>query len=183
MSRPDATQEHVVFRPSVEGLFVRELGENLDARTRAQLREVGLDLEHLGEVVDTRTFDAALGVLTRTVFAHLTEAQALRQLGRLQVRGFARSTPGWLVLHALSLLPKARMLERLTAAWRNANNFMETRVTAESQGSCSLWVNDVGAWPEFIAGILEESFDASGHPVKVELGAPDGLGYLYHLRF
>jgi uncharacterized protein (TIGR02265 family) len=175
--------EHVVYRAAVEGLFVGELGARLDDAARAALRAAGLDLAHLEPAYPLAVLDACMDVVACTVFAELPRREALRELGRLQVRGFSRSVPGWLVLHALALLPTGRMLERLTAAWRNANNFIETRAARLPDGDYTLWVNDVGGEPENVAGLIEESFAASGHPARVEVGAPDGCACVYTLRF
>jgi uncharacterized protein (TIGR02265 family) len=174
--------EHLIFSPTIEELFVKRLGPRLTPPIRDQLRGVGLDVNKpLLPAYSLPVFDAALEVVARSVFSELARAEAFRELGRLQVDAFAETLLGRASFQLLKLFSTPVFLTRLTRAWRNANNFIQTRLTESGPQTWEVWVNDVGRFPEVIQGILKAALERANHRVEVEIGQREGPSCVYRV--
>ena len=148
------------------------------------MRTVGIDLSKpLDPAYPLRVFDAAMEVVAVDGLSHLSKRDALRKIGELQVDSFTQTFIGKATFQFLKLLSRERFITRLTQSWRQANNFVETKMRPQPDGSIVLHLNDVGRFPEVIEGVLFAGFKAAGHIVVIETGARDGLACEYLLRF
>lgn len=150
----------------------------------AQLRVFGLDLSKpLEPAYPMAVFDSAMEVVALKGMAHLEKRAALRKIGELQVESFVATFLGRATFQFLKLLSRERFLTRMTKSFRQANNFIESRVTPRPDGSIAVHINDVGRFPEVFEGVLQAAFAAAGHQARVTEGRRDGVGCEYEIRF
>ena len=182
-ARPISPDEHLVFSPTIEGLFVQLLGPQLTPDIRRQLRDVGLDIDaKLLPAYPLRVLDAAMDVVVRTVFSHLPREVAFARLGEMQLDAFANTLLGRAAFQFLRLVSVERFLDRLTRGWRNANNFVESRVTRVEPDVFDVWVNDVGQYPEVIGAIMRRALERLGNEVQVSVASTKDLECTYRLK-
>ncbi|MBS2032984.1 MAG: DUF2378 family protein [Deltaproteobacteria bacterium] len=182
-ARAVSPDDHLVFTPTIEELFVRLLGAQLTPDIRRELREVGLDIDaKLLPAYPVRVLDAAMDVVVRRVFSHLPREVAFAKLGEMQLDAFAQTLLGRAAFQFMRLLSVERFLDRLTRGWRNANNFMEARVTRVEPDVFDVWVNDVGQYPEVIGAIMRRALERLGNEVQVSVASTKGLECTYRLK-
>jgi uncharacterized protein (TIGR02265 family) len=182
MTDAQSPPDHLVFSPTIEELFVRRLGPRITPALRDQLRDLGLDLDKpLLPAYPLAAFDAALEVIATSVFSELPRAEAFRELGRLQVDAFAETLLGRASFQLMKLVSLTVFLNRQTRAWRNANNFIQTRLTESGPQTWEVWVNDVGRFPEVIQGILKAALERASHRAEVEILQREGLSCVYRV--
>lgn len=173
--------EQVVFEQTIEGLFVRGLGTRMTPRCRARLKELGVDLS--GKLLPAYPFSVwmqSLAVAAEEIFPSLPAEQAHQQLGALLIDGYRETFLGRAVLGMIRVLGPRRMLHRATQNFRSGNNYTETRIVDLTPTSLELWMNEVGPYPTFTAGIILAGLRAAGatHP-RVELFGHDGHACTY----
>lgn len=179
----ESPDDHLVFGHTIHELFVKILGSRLDAAARAELATAGLDLSRpLLPAYPLRVVDALMNVAARRLYPELSLDEAHLELGHLQVEAFTSTLLGAATLAMMRLLPVNRVLERTTRSWRNANNFVETRLTPLGKTSCEVWINDVGRTPLVTAGILRSMMHKLGQSAcTVTVLGRDGLSARYRL--
>ncbi len=176
--------DHVVFSHTIEVLFRKVLAPHITPAMEAKLKTVGIDLaKPLDPAYPLRIFDAAMEVVAVDGLSHLDKRAALRKIGELQVYSFTQTFIGAATFQFLKLLSRERFITRLAKSWRQANNFIETQVSPQPDGSIVLRLNDIGRFPEVIEGVLYAGFKAAGHDVVIETGAREGLACDYRVRF
>lgn len=140
-----------------------------------------LSLLALGQI-EVDVLKAPLGV-TQISMAHLEKRATLRKIGELQVDSFAATFLWRATFQVLKRPSRERFLTRLTESFRQANNFIESRVTPRLDGSITVHINEVGRFPEVFEGILHATFAAAGHQARVTEGPHEGVGCEYEIRF
>jgi uncharacterized protein (TIGR02265 family) len=175
--------EPSVFRPAIEGLFLKELGPRLDVPLRGELKNLGLDLEHLEASYSTRLLDDCLELVADRVLADLPHDEAMRELGRLQVRGFVHSPIGGAVFLMARLLTREQLLTRLMRLWRSANNFVRIELHPQTPQAWELALDHVGRHPQMMTGLLEELLENAGQPCRAEVIASCNLAARYRVTF
>ena len=134
---PDARSpdDHVVFSTTIDVLFRKTLAPTITRDIEARLLKVGIDLSRpLEPGYPLRVFDDALEVVVTNGMPHLSKAEGLQRIGRLQVEAFLETLIGKATFAYLRLISRERFVNRLTQSWRQANNFIDTVVTARADG-------------------------------------------------
>ena len=168
--------EQVVFEQTLEGLFLRGLHNKLTPRCRGRLKEDGLDLDR--KLLPAYPFDTWMGCLMiagEEVFAASPQKEAQFRLGELMIDGYKETFLGRAVLGMIRVLGPRRTLQRATQNFRSGNNYTESKVAEKTPTHLELWMNEVGPFPEFTAGIIFAAMRAAGAAdVTVEVIAYDG---------
>ncbi len=181
MISPD---NHLVFSHTIEVLFRQTLLPLMTPAIEARLRDVGLNLaKPLDPAYPLRVFDDAMEVVAVHALSTSSKTDALRRIGEMQAESFTQTFIGKATFQLARLLSRERLMKRMTHTWRQANNFIESTVTPQDDGGLKVHINDVGRFPEVIQGIQLAALKAAGHKGTVEIGARDGLGCEYLLRF
>jgi uncharacterized protein (TIGR02265 family) len=82
------------------------------------------------------------------------------------------------------VLGPKRALLRATQNFRAGNNYTETRVTELAPHQFDLWMNEVGDFPEFTAGIIYAGVRLSGaQEPRVESLGYDGHACTYRITW
>ncbi len=176
--------EQVVFEQTIEGLFVRALGERLTPPIRARLKAIGLDLDK--RLMPAYPFDVwmqSLRVVAESLFPHEKLEDALFHVGEMLITGYQQTFMGRAILSSIRVLGPRRTLMRSTKNFRSGNNYTETKVTEITPTCIELWMNEVGPYPTFTAGILHAAMAATGARPTVEMSGHDGHGCTYRVSW
>lgn len=147
--------ELLVFGHTLDSLFNGVLGNRLTPEFRERLREAGLDLSQpVRSAYSLHIFENCLELAAQHLYSDMSRTDALCALGEAQVDAFTNTIVGRASFSFMKLLGVRRSLERLTHSWRNANNFVQSRVREISPGTFEVWVNEVGRQPESVLGVL-----------------------------
>ncbi len=104
------------------------------------------------------------------------------RLGELMIDVYKETFLGRAVLGMVRVLGPRRTLLRSTQNFRSGNNYTESRIVEKSPTHIELWMNEVGAFPDFTAGIVFAAIRAAGAPnVKVDVVDYDGHECTYRV--
>lgn len=177
--------ELLVFEQTVEALFVRALGPRLTPRLRERLLQAGLAVD--GPLLAAYPFEAWMAFLriaAEELYPELPVDAGTRQLGVLYMQGYRETLMGRAILSLLRVLGPRRALQRATHNFRSGNNYTRTRLTELGPGHHALWMNEVGPYPGFTAGIIHAGLEVAGaRDVRVEPEGHDGRACTYAIRW
>lgn len=179
-----APTEHLVFSGSIDVLFREVLVDRVSPEVAERLRGVGVDLSRkLDPAYPLHVFDNALEVVARHGMPEHALSDAMFRIGQLQVEAFTRTLLGKATFQVLKLVSARRFVERLARTFRQANNYVVSRMEEVDPQTFRVWFNDVGRFPEVFQGILSASAAAVGHDCAVKVLEREGAACWYELRF
>jgi len=173
--------EGIWFQQSVEGLFVRGVGERMTPALRGKLLELGIDLARLQPGYPNSAVSEAIRFTGAELFPDRPEREALRAVGALFMDGYQHTFMGRAMVQLMKVIGARRSLERMERNFRTGGNFLETRFTSLGQGKVELWFNDVGDIADFYAGVMERGGQLTGAAdisVTFTRDAPPACTYL-----
>jgi uncharacterized protein (TIGR02265 family) len=176
-------QEQLVFEQTIEGLFIRGLNNKISPRCKTRLKEAGLDLDRkLLPAYPFATWMGCLKIAGEEVFSASSEKEAQFRLGELMIDGYKETFLGRAVLGMIRVLGPRRTLLRSTQNFRSGNNYTESKIVEKSPTHIELWMNEVGPFPDFTAGIVHAAIRAAGATnLKVEVTGYDGHGCTFQV--
>lgn len=143
------------FTQTVEGLFIRGLGDRLTPDAKAALAKAGIDVTKKLEVAyPAEVVDAACRTVLPFVLPGVSEDEGFFELGRVFMRGYSSTLIGSAMVGVMKVIGARRSLERMTKNFRTGGNYIETKVTVHGPTSVELWFNDVGQMPGFYRGVI-----------------------------
>jgi uncharacterized protein (TIGR02265 family) len=177
--------EELDFQSGIEGLFIRGLAGRITPRLQARLKEAGLDLNvPLRPAYPRLVFSRCCLLAAEELYPHLPREEGLRQLGRVQMEGYAHTLVGLATFKLLNVLGMKRTLGQLTRAFRSGDNYTQTRMTLLEEGHAELWLSQVNGQPTFSLGILETGLQAAGaRGLQVRILREEGEGCVYEVRW
>jgi len=153
----------VIFRHTVDAFVERVLvGEGLmSVEFERELRALGLDVAHPAEV-DLETWSRLVRATSKRLSPAKPEADALEDVGRHILRGFAESLVGRGLFLALRMLGPRRAALRMPENYRSADSI--TQVVARELGPSrvELTFNTTGGMPTYVRGLMLESLRQVG---------------------
>ncbi|KFE67693.1 DUF2378 family protein [Hyalangium minutum] len=177
--------ELLVYEQTIEALFVRALGARLSPECRVRLREAGLDVSQ--KLKPAYSFDSwmkFIRIAAEELHPGLPLPEATFKLGEAYVDGFRETMLGRAVMSLLRVLGPRRTVLRATQNFRAGNNYTETRVAELAPGRFEVWMNEVGPYPEFTAGIIQAGVRMSGaKELRVEMFDYDGHACTYRITW
>lgn len=177
--------KQLVFAQTFESLFVRALGGETDPRLKSKLKEIGVDLERpLEPAYPFDVWMKAVDLSAAAVHPALSPAEARFLLGRALIDGYRQTMIGRATLRFLKVMGPHKAVETAANAFKTGNNYTETRLEDVGPRQVELWLNEVGPFPEFTAGIVAAGVEASGaSEVKVDCIAHDGHAATYAISW
>lgn len=173
-------QPKVVFNHTIEAMFSRALGPQLTPHGRRKLKEIGVDLDKLLPAYPFDTWMAALRIAAADAFPTRSQDEAMFRMGELLIEGYRTTIMDNAVLGMIRVLGPKRTLKRTAQNFRSGNNYTEARLTELGPTSFELWMNEVGPYPRFTAGIIFAGLRAAGaESVEVNARAHDGHACTY----
>lgn len=152
--------EKLWFSQSIEGLFVRGVGDRMTPALRAQF--IGIDVKNLQPGYDDAVVTRAIRLTGEVLFADKPEPEALRAMGALFMHGFAQTLMGKALVQFMKVLGPRRSLQRMERNFRTGGNYIETRFESLGEGKAQVWFNDVSGIPDFYAGIIQRGGEFAG---------------------
>lgn len=146
--------EKLWFQQSIEGLFLRGVGQDMTPSLRAKLLALGIDLTALKPGYDAQVVSQAIRVTAAELFPTKPESEALREIGALFMRGYVQTLVGRAMVQLMKVVGPRRSLERMQRNFRTGSNYIETRFTSLGPGMAELWFNDVSGIADFYAGVM-----------------------------
>ncbi|WP_224241755.1 DUF2378 family protein [Hyalangium gracile] len=177
--------ELLVFEQTIEALFVRALGGRLTPECRARLRDAGLDVDQkIKPAYSFQSWMTFLRIAAEELYPKTPLPEATFKLGEAYVEGFRQTMLGRAVMSLLRVLGPRRTIARATQNFRAGNNYTETRITELGPSQFDVWMNEVGDFPEFTAGIIHAGVRMSGaRELRVEPHGYDGHACTYRITW
>jgi uncharacterized protein (TIGR02265 family) len=173
--------ELLVFEQTLEALFLRGLSGQMTSACRARLRQAGLDLDQkLRPAYPFNAWMAFLRITAEELYPELPVDEGCRRLGKAHMAGYRETMLGRAVLSLLRVLGPRRALGRATQNFRSGNNYTESRLVERGPRLFELWMNEVGPYPGFTAGIIEAGLEVAGATdIVIETTEHDGHACTY----
>jgi len=151
--------ERFEFGPTLDGLIIGALEARSDAQLVEKLRHAGLDvLAPLQPAYPAAIFFKFVAVAAKHKFSDASEADAMREVGRLAVRrGLEATFLGRAVLQAARLLGVRRSLKRFGSVMKNGNNYIQGKVTELIPNALEMELGPLVGPRSYYEGVLEES--------------------------
>ncbi len=177
--------ELLVFEQTIEAMFHRALNGRLTPSCKARLREAGLDVDQKPRpAYPLASWMTFLRITAEELHPAEPLDQAAFKLGQAYIEGFRETMLGRAVMSLLRVLGPRRTLARATQNFRAGNNFTETRLTERGPRHFELWMNNVGRYPAFTAGIIHGGLRVSGAKgIQVTVDAYDGRACTYGIHW
>jgi uncharacterized protein (TIGR02265 family) len=121
----------------MESLLVRGVGDRLDAGARAQLREIGVDIDApLAPGYRVEQWVAAVSIAGRAAFGalHPDPDDQVFQLGRALLGGLGQTERGASLLRYARVAGPRRTLAQLGTAMRAVNNYKDMELHDSPEG-------------------------------------------------
>ncbi|HVE82940.1 MAG TPA: DUF2378 family protein [Myxococcales bacterium] len=137
-----------------EGMFVRALRP--DDALRAQLKEIGFDLDRMQPRYPVSVWRGALDAARRRLFADRAEERGFRALGNLFIDGYFETIIGKVLAIPLKLMSIDRVIQNIPKSWKAARP--DLHVDPPQREGPQRWrVHFVDAYPlpGFLAGVVE----------------------------
>lgn len=177
--------ELLVFEQTIEALFVRALGSRLTPDCKARLRDAGLDVDQkIKPAYSLKSWMAFIRIAAEELFPGVPLEESTFKLGEAYMEGFRETMLGRAVLSLLRVLGPRRALNRATQNFRSSNNYTESRLTEQGSNQFELWMNEVGEFPSFTAGLIHAGLTIAGaKEPRVELAQYDGHACTYRISW
>ncbi len=177
--------ELLVFEQTLEALFVRALGGRLSPECKARLRQAGLDVDQkLKPAYSFKSWMSFIRIAAEELYPDLPREEGAFKLGEAHIEGFRETMLGRAVLSLLRVLGPRRALSRATQNFRAGNNYTESRLTELAPTQYELWMNEVGDFPSFTAGIIYAGLRVAGaKDIRVESADYDGHACTYRISW
>lgn len=148
----------VIYRHTVEAFVQRVLLRRglLSLEFDRELKALGVDASRPTEL-PIAVWDALLRTTAKRLSPGKNEADALDDLGREQLRGYAEGLVGRALLTVLRLIGPRRTMLRMMENYRTADNVTEVKATELSPSAIDLEFNSDFNVPTFIRGLLDET--------------------------
>lgn len=178
-------EEKVVFNHTIEAMFIRGLGAKLTPTSKNKLREVGVDLDkRLLPAYPFATWMKSLELAANDAFPSRPLPDAMFQMGELLIDGYRGTVMGTAVLAMIRVLGPKKTLKRTAQNFRSGNNYTEATLTELTPTCFELWMNEVGPFPSFTAGIMVAGLRAAGaEGIECTPHGHDGHSCTYRLSW
>jgi uncharacterized protein (TIGR02265 family) len=177
--------ELLIFEQTIEALFVRALGGRLTPECKVRLRQAGLDVDQkLKPAYSFQSWMTFIRIAAEELYPGVPLEESTFKLGEAHIEGFRETMLGRAVLSLLRVLGPKRTLTRATQNFRAGNNYTESRLVEQGPGRFELWMNEVGDFPSFTAGIIHAGLRIAGaQELLVEPSGYDGHACTYRISW
>lgn len=169
----------LVFKHTVEGLFVRAYGGQIPPGLEKQFRDMGL----YAPAVDAEVFGRAFHLLRDEVHRGVDTAAAERQMGARFLAGYFETAMGGLVKMMMKLLSVDQALARVPKSLMSGANFIEAKVVKVAEREVNLVVSDSSTSPEFLCGVVGEMVTRAGGVPQLEITERNGRASVMRVRW
>lgn len=175
--------ERVVFEHVIEGI-VRAFGPRLTTAIKSRWAALGIDLDRpLLPAYPLSRWAGGLDILRQEFCGQLPVEEGFYVLGQQYIDGYFATRMGAAIVGLMKVLGPARVMKKLTAQFRSANNFAQVEVRELGPNDFEIDMNG-GGHVQFTRGLLARGLAvAGGKDIRVELLRGDEHHYLYRARW
>jgi uncharacterized protein (TIGR02265 family) len=155
-------ERRLVFRHTVEGLFLRAFGPAMTPAFRESLQRIGLDLDAIPTAIDAHLYRTAYELLRAQIHPGLPPDEADVQMARRFIDGYFETVIGQLTRMMVKVLPVETHIERSSRNFEAAVNFVTSKVEKIGPRAYRMRVSDFSLSPHFTMGILGRMFEIGG---------------------
>ncbi|HSP79702.1 MAG TPA: DUF2378 family protein [Myxococcaceae bacterium] len=179
------TDERVVFGNTVHGLCQLALRGRLSTMARATLARLGLPLERTPQpFYPLSVWRSSLDIIVRELYPELQPEEGLRRLGQQMVLGVSETVLGRGMLALGRALGPRRLLLRLNTCFRNADNYVQLRLTELAPTAFEVSINETLGMPSYYQGMLEAALGATGvREARVQSLREEGPGCTWRVEW
>jgi uncharacterized protein (TIGR02265 family) len=179
------TDERVVFGNAVHGLCQLASRARLSAMAQGALARMGLPLENAPRpFYPLSVWRPSLDILVEELYPELRREEAYRRLGQQMVLEEGGTVLGRGMLALGRALGPRRLLMRLNHCFRNADNYVQLRLTELTPTSFEVSINETLGMPSYYQGMLEAALSATGvREAHVRRLREEGPGCTWHVEW
>lgn len=146
--------EKLDFAVTYDSLFHQALRADVTPALKAQLRELGLDLDRpLLPGYPAALWPKVMALTAKTLYPGLEVQQAYARLGRRFIDAYFSTVLGGAVALMMRVVGPMRALGRLERSLRSAGNYQQTRFTPRGERQAELWISDVNGVSGWFVGM------------------------------
>lgn len=133
----------------------------IDDPTRAKLKEIGIDLEHLLPAYPIEAWYAGVELAMSRFDPTLTFEQKQNHFGVRLVEVYGETLIGKAMYAMMRLIGPERSIQRATRSFRTATNFLDTQYVVHGPRDWELSLNEV-VLPHRYPGFFEKALTVAG---------------------
>ena len=150
-----SAEERVIFSHSVEGMFIRGVGEAMTPALHDELKGLGIDLsKRLMPAYPLPVWNAAISAAAAQLFPDRPIEEAACKLGEQMISGYSETVVGKALLAMLRLIGPRRTLLRTRKSFRSGNNYCEVEVIELAPTDFTLTFNEPGVARWVLQGLV-----------------------------
>lgn len=175
-------KDRYVFPSLVEG-YMKGMGERFTAKTRARLKDAGLDVDKLPPAIPGLEMERFMRIIAEEGWPDEPWVEQLRMLGLCAIRGWQSTLLGKAASAMIRLVGPERAIMRLDRAFSTANNYSKATSELLGNNEALITINDVQDMPSYWVGILEASLEVLGRTGTITFVELRGLGATYRVKW
>jgi len=162
---------------------LRGLDRRATPALKAQIKQEGLDLDSLPDVMPIEDWVRHRRRIAALAFPEVDQPEAMRLLGLHFVRGWKNTAIGAATSAVLSLLGPVRTLTRLERAFRTTDCSIRTAVEFVGVHEALLTLDDVRGDPTYWVGVLQGGLEVLRRTGTVAIHAPAPPGVILRITW
>jgi uncharacterized protein (TIGR02265 family) len=179
--------EQVIYENAVEGMFLKGFGKKLTPRLKAELKEIGLDVDApLKTTYPGVLINKCTEALRRHLYAHeKDDLKAYIDIGSTTLDGYFDTIMGRAMVSVLRIVGYERIIDRLPRQMASGTNYQFVTVKRTKPGEAEVHCSDCKPHPGINVGVLGRAF---GHyfqapDFKIVIHKLDETGCTYLLNW
>jgi uncharacterized protein (TIGR02265 family) len=165
----------LVYAHTVEGLFWRALDKQVTPPLKAELFELGLDLEAAPKDVSQEQWAKILAAAVKHLYPRLSTDDGFYRLGETLMQGYESTIMGKALFAMMRLLGPHRVIKRLTSQLRSGNTYSEGTAKETGPNRYEVWTNECNGNPGYLRAVLYGGlYRAGAKNLQVKILSFDG---------
>lgn len=155
--------EQLIFGPTVEGLFVRGLGQKLTPELVSQLRAVGLDVEkRIEKAYPRRVITDSISIVARGLYPDVSEAEGWYRIGKHVVVGLKAQPLMSATVLAMRVAGPRLTMKVVARTFRQTNNYMRVMLFEHARNHFELELWPSSPQPRYMQAVIEDMLAIAG---------------------
>lgn len=164
----------IVYAHTVDSLY-RAVRAHVTPALDAELRAVGVALDEKPKDLPQETWAKVLAACVKHLYPRLSVDEGYWRLGETLMNSYESTIMGKALFAMMKMLAPTRVLKRVTANLRNANNFSEGTAKELGPTHYEVWTNECHGNPNYLGAVVFGALHRSGcKDLKVKVLTFDG---------
>jgi uncharacterized protein (TIGR02265 family) len=180
-----AHAQEVVFKNTVEALFLRGMRSKITERCMERIREAGIDLRYkLQGFYPREMFYRCVAILGEELFPWMGADERMVQLGTTFMEGYEQTLIGKAALQAARFMGVRRTLHRMAENYRTSNNYLQVELKELGPGEVKLTLSQTSGASGYYEGALRRGLEFVGaRGLVVRREKDDGRQCTFHVTW